>query len=160
MNLRNNLYQAAERLLSPPVTYTSNLASLGMFVFQRTTLPYTGLKRSSKWRHPSGSRVGARPVSQFVGPDDQTISIDGVLYPEITGGVPSLDQLIKMADEGDAWPLIEGNGYLYGNFVIEGIDESRSYFMHDGTARRIEFTIELKRRDPDLQDLAQPRAVE
>ncbi|MBM3114964.1 phage tail protein [Jeongeupia naejangsanensis] len=91
---------------------------------------------------------------------DQTISIDGVLYPEITGGVPSLDQLIKMADEGDAWPLIEGNGYLYGNFVIEGIDESRSYFMHDGTSRRIEFTIELKRRDPDLQDLAQPKAIE
>ncbi|WP_312679298.1 phage tail protein, partial [Escherichia coli] len=47
-----------------------------------------------------------------------------------------------------AWPLIEGTGSLHGWFVIESLNVTRSVFFRDGAARRIEFTLALKRVDP------------
>ncbi|MDR3429696.1 phage tail protein [Silvimonas sp.] len=154
-DIRNLVNSTASALDVAPV-YSSNLMSLGMFVFERGSLPYQELQRQAGWRHPSGTRVGARPVSQFAGPDEETITLSGVLLPELTGGTSAIDTLRAMADEGGAWPLIEGNGTIYGQFVIEKIDEGRSLFFHDGAARRIEFTIGLKRSEPDEPVSGQP----
>jgi hypothetical protein len=99
------------------------------------------------WRHPTNSRVGARPSAQFLGVGDETLTLSGVLMPEITGGELSLEALRKMADTGKAYPLIEGRGTVTGFFVIEKISKGRSEFFSDGAARKIEFTIELKRVD-------------
>ena len=36
---------------------------------------------------PSGNnRIGARPAYQYLGPDDETTTLSGVLLPEVTGG--------------------------------------------------------------------------
>ena len=150
-DLRTLLNGASQALTTLP-SYSSNLMSLGLFVFQLASLPYQELQRQAGWRHASGSRVGARPVSQFLGPDEESVTLSGILLPEITGNVSALERLREMAAEGSAWPLIEGNGYIYGQFVIEKIDEGRSLFFYDGAARRIEFTIALKRSEPDLAE--------
>lgn len=128
------------------------MMALGLFVFELSTTPYQDMQHKKAWRHPSSPRVGARPESQFLGPDEETIALAGVLYPELTGGEVSLAQLDQMADQGKAWPLISGSGYLYGLYVIESKDVSRSLFFADGTARRIEFTLNLKRADDNLVD--------
>lgn len=128
------------------------MMALGLFVFELSTTPYQDMQHKKAWRHPSSPRVGARPESQFLGPDEETITLSGVLYPELTGGEVSLAQLDQMADQGKAWPLISGSGYLYGLFVIESKDVRRSLFFADGTARRIEFTLNLKRADDNMVD--------
>ncbi|WP_445190378.1 phage tail protein [Shewanella sp. M-Br] len=121
--------------------------TLGFFVFSRLTVPYQTSQHDMVWRHPTNSRVGARPSAQFLGVGDETLTLSGVLMPEITGGELSLDALRKMADTGKAYPLIEGRGTVTGFFVIEKISKGRSEFFSDGAARKIEFTIELKRVD-------------
>lgn len=123
------------------------MMTLGFFVFSRLTVPYQTSQHDMVWRHPTNSRVGARPSAQFLGVGDETLTLSGVLMPEITGGELSLDMLRKMADTGKAYPLIEGRGTVTGFFVIEKISKGRSEFFSDGAARRIEFTIELKRVD-------------
>jgi len=123
------------------------MMTLGFFVFSRLTVPYQTSQHDMVWRHPTNSRVGARPSAQFLGVGDETLTLSGVLMPEITGGELSLDALRKMADTGKAYPLIEGRGTVTGFFVIEKISKGRSEFFSDGAARRIEFTIELKRVD-------------
>jgi len=123
------------------------MMTLGFFVFSRLTVPYQTSQHEMVWRHPTNSRVGARPSAQFLGVGDETLTLSGVLMPEITGGELSLDMLRKMADTGKAYPLIEGRGTVTGFFVIEKISKGRSEFFSDGAARRIEFTIELKRVD-------------
>lgn len=123
------------------------MMTLGFFVFSRLTVPYQTSQHDMVWRHPTNSRVGARPSAQFLGVGDETLTLSGVLMPEITGGELSLDMLRKMADTGKAYPLIEGRGTVTGFFVIEKISKGRSEFFRDGAARRIEFTIELKRVD-------------
>ncbi|MNV93983.1 Phage P2 GpU [compost metagenome] len=58
-----------------------------------------------------------------------------------------------MADTGKSWPLIEGTGRILGTWVIESINETRTLFFRDGAARRIEFTIALKRIDDGRADI-------
>lgn len=130
----------------------SIMMALGLYVFGLYTVPYQQLQRQMSWRHPSVSRVGKRPARQFIGPGDDTITLSGVLFPEITGGKVSLAALKSMADEGMAWPLIEGTGIFYGLFVIEELSETDSFFFADGSPRKIEFSLKLTRVDdePDL----------
>lgn len=121
----------------------------GLFPFGLDTVPYQQLQRQISWRHPENSRVGARPASQFVGRGAETITLSGLLVPEITGGKISLAALEAMADEGKSWPLIEGTGWYYGMFVAEDLATTASAFFADGAARKIEFSLRLKRTDDD-----------
>ncbi|EAW1261777.1 phage tail protein [Salmonella enterica] len=129
------------------------MMTLGMFVFVLKTTPYQELQHDMAWRHVTNSRIGQRPATQFTGPGDETITLSGTLYPEITGGTISLQVLEWMADEGKAWPLIEGTGMIYGMYVITSLSRTRSYFSPDGYANKIEFTLSLQRVDASLTDL-------
>lgn len=122
---------------------------LGLFPFGLKTTPYQQLQKQIGWRHPSTSRVGKRPARQYVGQGDTTITLSGVLYPELTGGKISLMALELMADTGKAWPLIEGTGLYYGLYVIEELSQTDSLFFPDGAARKIEFSMKLTRVDDD-----------
>ncbi|WP_049604582.1 phage tail protein [Yersinia aldovae] len=129
------------------------MMALGMFVFMLQTVPYQDFQHQMAWRHPSNPRIGLRPVSQFLGPDEESITLSGVLYPELTGGKFSLMALQLMADTGKAWSLIEGNGAIHGMFVIESLSRTKSLFFSDGSARKIEFTLTLKRTDESLKEM-------
>lgn len=129
------------------------MMALGLFVFATATLPYQQLQRSTSWRHPSNSRLGMRPARQFMGPGDDSITLSGTLYPELTGGRVSLAMVRAMAETGRAWPLIEGSGAFYGLWVIESIDETGSVFFADGSARKIDFSLKLERVDDEQVDM-------
>src|SRR5690554_90953 len=128
------------------------MMALGLFVFGMHTVAYQELQRQTDWRHPSTSRVGTNPARQFLGRGDDTITLPGVLVSGLTGTQVSLDVLRQMADTGKAWTLIEGTGRIYGLWVIESMQETRTYFFKDGAARRIEFTLTLKRIDDGETD--------
>lgn len=123
------------------------MMAIGYFVFNLHTTPYQSQQHERGWRHVGNSRVGLRPSSQFIGPDDEKITLSGSLYPEITGGRVSLDMLVKLADTGKAYPVIEGTGIMHGLFVIESLSETKTEFFSDGSARKIDFTVSLKRVD-------------
>lgn len=129
------------------------MLALGMFVFSLSTLAYQELQRQTEWRHPSSSRVGSAPARQFIGRGDDSITLPGIIFPELAGTTLSLDALRLMANTGKAWPMIEGTGRIYGLWVIESLSETKTVFFRDGTARRIEFTLSLKRIDDDQLDL-------
>lgn len=133
----------------------SMMMALGLYVFGLHTVPYQQLQRQLSWRHPSVSRVGKRPARQFTGPGDDSITLSGVLYPELTGGKISLMALTAMADEGKSWPLIEGTGLFYGLFVIEEVSQTDSVFFPDGSPRKIEFSLKLTRVDDEPNLLGQ-----
>ena len=125
----------------------STLLSLGMFVFGLDTLAYSELQRRTDWRHGKSERHGARPVSQYLGPGEDKVSLSGTLVPEIAGTYSSLNRLREMASSGDAWPLVDGGGTVLGNFRIMAIDERQSAHVAGGYARKIDFAIDLDRAD-------------
>lgn len=124
----------------------------GQFVFGLDTLAYQELERASEWRHPTNSRVGARPAAQFLGPGPETITLTGLLAPLFKGSSKSLDLLREMANTGQAWPLVAGSGRVYGAYVITALREVENNHLADGTATRIQFTVGLQRVDDDATD--------
>lgn len=127
------------------------LMALGMFIFELPSLAFDELQRKTDWQHARAPRVGARDATQYVGPGSETISLSGAVYAEISNGRVSLDDLREMADKGEALPLVAGNGTVFGNFVLERIDERHAFMLADGTPRRIDFGIDLLRVDDDAQ---------
>jgi len=123
------------------------LAALGLFVFDLPTALFDELERRSDWRHTSVPRFGARPASQYVGPGPDTINLRGALVPEIAGRQAALETLRTMADDGEAWPLVDGAGRVFGNFVIVALDERQGWFVDNGVPRRIDFNLQLERDD-------------
>ncbi|MBY4840972.1 MULTISPECIES: phage tail protein [unclassified Pantoea] len=124
----------------------------GMFVFMRQTAPYQSLEQQTEFRHVKNDRVGKSAKWQYIGAGEDTITLTGTLYPEITGGDVSLAALRTMAYGGKAWPLIEGTGTIYGIFAITSIRENRTEFMQDGKAQKIEFTLTLKKQSEDIRE--------
>ncbi|KAA0948069.1 MULTISPECIES: phage tail protein [unclassified Pseudomonas] len=129
------------------------MLALGMFVFSLSTAAYQELQRQTEWRHASNSRIGAVPARQFLGRGDDTITLPGIILPELAGSALSLDVIRLMANTGKAWPMVEGSGRIYGLWVIESLSETKTLFFRDGTPRRIEFNLSLKRIDDDRIDL-------
>lgn len=123
------------------------LMSLGLFPFSLPTLAHDDLSRRTAWRHTTSPRVGAPDATQYVGPGEETISIGGTAHAELTDGRANLDQLRDMAGTGQAWPLVDGAGTVFGAFVIQTLDEKHKALFPDGTPRAIDFSIELLRVD-------------
>ena len=119
--------------------------SLGMFAFEMGTVPFQELGRSTEWRHGSTPRFGARPASQYLGPGDDKVTLTGALIPGFAGTHASLRSLKEMADQGEAWPLVDGSGRVHGIFRIDRIDDRQGQFLDNGVPRRSDFTIELAR---------------
>lgn len=129
------------------------MMALGMFVFSLETLAYQEFQRQTDWRHSSTSRIGTNPARQYLGRGDDSITLPGVLLPGLAGSQLSLDTLRMMADTGKAWPLVQGDGRIFGLWVIESLSETRTLFFRDGAARRIEFNLKLTRIDDGRVDM-------
>ena len=123
------------------------LMALGLFVFSMETLPFAEFQRKQDWRHAKAERHQARPASQYVGPGDDKVTLQGNFAPEVAGDYGSLNRLREMAETGDALPLVDGAGTVLGKYRIMAIDERRQSIMIGGFARFIDFAIDLERAD-------------
>lgn len=116
----------------------------GMFVFSIPTATYQSLQRSTSWRHASNSRVGEAPAYQYLGPGEDTITLDGSIVPEF-GAQLSLTALRLMGNTGKSFPLIAGNGKIYGLWKLDSVDETQTYFFKNGKPRKVEFSLKLSK---------------
>ncbi|MDO4708540.1 MAG: phage tail protein [Pseudomonadota bacterium] len=126
-----------------------HLMAYGTFVFSLATAAFNDLQRSSAWRHPATERIGARAARQFLGVGEETLTLNGVIAPPLTGDFASLDELRALADEGRPAALVDGAGRVYGSYVITALNETASLFFADGVPRRIEFSLSLVRVDDE-----------
>lgn len=131
----------------------------GMFVFMLQTTPYQQLRHSLNWRHVKNDRVNRAAGWQYIGVGDDNITLDGTLYPEITGGNWSLSALKTIGYAGRPWPLIEGTGRIYGMYVLTGLEEGKTEFDRYGNPKKIEFTINLSRVDEDFRAKLQSTSI-
>lgn len=125
----------------------TELMVLGMFVFGMSTLPYQEFQRRMSWRHATSERHGERAAAQYVGLGEDSVSLTGVLVPEVAGSFGAIDKLVDMASTGDNWPLLDGAGQIWGCYRIINIDTKGSAIIGGGIARRTEFAIDLERQD-------------
>ncbi|KVN23548.1 oxidoreductase [Burkholderia pyrrocinia] len=124
------------------------MMSLNQFVFSLATAPYRELKRQRGWKHATSARIGVRDASQFTGVGNDTITLSGSVAPDNgIGEIASVEALARMGDVGDAYVLVDGQGYVYGAYVIETLNITGTYHTKEGVPRKIEFDVTLKRVD-------------
>ena len=125
------------------------LSTLGLFVFALHSASYQQLQRSDSERWASHARVGSRASWQHLGPGEDTITLSGTLYPEITGGKVSLDILREMKASGKSWLFMLGTGATLGQYIINSIEETHQLLFKNGQSRKVDFSLKLTRIDND-----------
>lgn len=123
--------------------------ALGIFSFSLSNLAFQDLQRKTSWRHGQTPRVGVRPANQFMGPENDQVTVSGMIIPGVLGRLQALQDLRDMGDTGSAWPLVTGYGDVWGAFVIDSVSEGQQIFLDDGRPRKADFTAELHRVDDD-----------
>lgn len=134
------------------MTEPANMMSLGLFVFQLSTLPFDKDQRDTKYAWPKRHAASRGPSYQFNGLDEDRYTLTGKLVPPVTGGREQLDKVRTMGAKGNSWNLVSGTGEDKGAWFIERVQETGVILGPDGTPREIDFTIELKLA-PDLEAL-------
>ncbi|QAU22896.1 phage tail protein [Dyella sp. M7H15-1] len=125
------------------------LMMLGGFKFSIATAVYSELSRHTQFRWPKMERYGRLATRQYTGPDEDSVTLPGVLFPDWRGGHGQLDDLRVLAAKGEPLQWIDSFGRVLGWWVIEGIEEKQALHKQDGTPRKVEFTLSITRVPDD-----------
>jgi phage protein U len=132
----------------------TTMLAFGPFAFGMATAAYSELQRQMQFKHAAAVRVNARDAYQFVGPGTETLTVSGLVAPEVTGTLASITQLEDMGRGGLSYVLVDGAGYVYGVYYIDSLQTTQSYHHPDGTPRKVEFSLTLGRSDDLPTDAA------
>lgn len=135
------------------------MVMLGQFQFGLDTAAFQELNRNTEWRWPAQDVFDGRPVVQFTGWGEDTISLPGIIYPEYWGGTAQLDALRALGDTGQPQMLLDGRGNVLGLWVVTGVQERGSVFAQGGVARRQEFTVSLRRHHDGVAAVSSAAAI-
>ncbi|MBO6553268.1 MAG: phage tail protein [Roseitalea sp.] len=118
--------------------------ALGPFRFSVRFLPVVEQRRITSARfakHAVGKRV---PVKQFLGPNDDAVTIAATIYPEVISpsGPTTLAGLRIAARLGRVMAFIADGGPYFGMYVIDEVGEGNTHFLPDGRPQKI--TVEIK----------------
>jgi len=122
---------------------------LGAYRFCIGNAAYQNLVRTTEYSWVEQKRILGEPAMQFIGVGMDTIKLDGVVYPQFKGGLRQVTLMRVQAGLGIPLMLISGNGMAFGRWCIVDIDETQTTFMADGSARKIAFSLTLKKYGED-----------
>lgn len=135
------------------------MMTLGPVVFSINTAAYEQLQRSTQYQWASQQRLGhsvlkhlgiGGPAYQYIGPGDESINLNGTIYPQYKSGPLQVSLMRLSAGLGIALPLIDAYGFILGRWLIESVQETGSMLFSDGSPRKIDFTLSLKRYNEDV----------
>jgi phage protein U len=80
-----------------------------------------------------------------LGPGEQDLKLDGVIYSNYHGGILQLPLMKATANRGEPLMLVDGLGNVLGKWVIVRLEEKQTTFCSNGLPRKTEFALELKK---------------
>ena len=125
------------------------IATLGPFSFEAHGFGLTGVDRSLKTGWAAVKVAGGMDKLQWLGGDNETVNIPGVLFPMEFGGEQSLAGIRQAAIAGQPLPFVQlaggMNGLVHGMFAIEGVDDKQTFIAPNGVPMKNTYTISMKR---------------
>lgn len=120
------------------------MMALGAYRFAVPTAAYSEFKRVVDYRWQQQDRIGRKPAMQYVGPGTEELTFTGTIYPHFNGGLKQVDSMRAEAAKGEPLLLVDGLGFVLGDFVITRIEENMTDLRRSGIAEKIEFNLSLK----------------
>lgn len=95
-------------------------------------------------RYSTHEVIGAMPVNEYIGPEQDTITFK-IQLRQILKSPPSVyvALLNSMLSSGQSYPLMFGPEYM-GKFILLAFDEERKYFNGIGTPIATDVSIQLR----------------
>lgn|SRR5574344_588156 len=124
---------------------------LGAYRFCIDNAAYQSFVRSTEYKWEEQKRLQGDAAMQFVSNGSETITLEGVIYPQFKGGLKQVALMRAEAGLGIPLMLISGNGTAFGRWCITSINETHTVFLKDGSPRKITFSLTLKRYGEEKQ---------
>ena len=123
------------------------LMSLGGFKFEVGKTSYDKISKNTEYRWNELKTIGGRSYLQFMGENNEQMSLSGVIYPQYSRkqGIDAYSNLKSRASRGKPQILVDARGISHGRWVVEGLSVDESLFDLNNTPKKIEFSITLKR---------------
>lgn len=117
---------------------------LGPYMFSVGTAAPQQMTRTASYSWASQERVGRRPLLQWTGRGEETVELEGVIYPGYKGGLRQVQAMRELAGMGKRWLLVDGLGVVYGLYSILQVEETGRVLDKHGAPRRIDFRLQLE----------------
>ena len=128
---------------------SETMMALGSYRFSLDSAAWQELRRSTAYRWQALARLQRLPAQQFLGPGSETLDLKGVIYPHYRGGFKQLDAMRAQAGKGEPLLLVDGLGFIWGQWVVLQVDETQSVLLTNGQPRKLEFQLRLARYGED-----------
>ena len=122
---------------------SKTLIKLGDFKFSVDTAAFSELRRVRSFSWASQQRMGQKPVLQYTGEGEESISFGGVIFPTLGAGINQIETMKTMAGRGQPLLLVAGTGDVLGYWCITSVEETRAYLFADGVPRKQDFSLSL-----------------
>lgn len=119
--------------------------ALGPCMFHSLHFGYRSVGRDLSTRWADIPTVGGLNSIQWTGGDDDTLLIEGVIFPEEFGGMAMLDVARQLAKSGEVLPLVTLAGNVHGMYVIEMVSEDQTYHNRHGMPRKDVYRLGLRK---------------
>jgi hypothetical protein len=123
------------------------------YFFNLDTAAFDELRRSTEFRWASQERLSRRPAQQGVGMGDEKITLKGVIFPGLKGGLKQLDTLRAIGAKLQPLTLTTGYGDVLGTWCLKSLEEEQGSLMQGGIPRKQGFTLEFVRYGDDMQNV-------
>lgn len=117
------------------------------FSFEIATAAYQKqvATRGSRWAEQE--RLGREAALQYVGYATAETTLDGVIYPAMLNGgslQEGITKLRMLCLSPKPVLMVTGVGHVCAYWSVVEVSDTRSYFMDNGQARKIEFSVKLR----------------
>ena len=96
-----------------PISLGTIMMALGTFRFGVNRASYQMFTRDAAYRWAKQDRLGRDPALQYLGPDAEEITLEGVIYPHFKGGLRQMELMRAVARQGAPMMLVDGLGFVW-----------------------------------------------
>lgn len=127
------------------------VARLGSIEFSVKAGTFSTLSRNTRWRVDKPEPMQGLGVPTSRGRADDTLTIDGTSYPGYSGNLSTVERLREAGDAGEPLLLVDGEGGIFGYWMVEGVTEKKGPFMPTGIERRADWSLTLTSVPDELE---------
>lgn len=119
------------------------------FSFQEGSM--TAMERQTNWYIDRAEPIDGFGVAHARRKNYDQLRISGVVFPGTYGTAQSVQRLRDLGDTGEPQLLVDGEGTVYGYWLVSQVSESKSHLNATGVAQKSEYQLILESAgdDPD-----------